>query len=57
MKCVVSDYLNGEINIINIDNSKTDEVEEILTDNFEYSLENIEWILVDDDKIKWASTW
>jgi hypothetical protein len=57
MKCVVSDYLNGEINIINIDNSQTDEVEEILTDRFEYSLENIEWILVDDDKIKWASVW
>jgi hypothetical protein len=46
MKCVVSDYLNGEIKIINIDNSQTDEIEEILTERFEYSLENIEWILV-----------
>jgi len=55
MKCIVSDYLNGEINIINIDNSQTDEIEEILTDRFEYSLENIEWILIDDNKIKFAS--
>jgi hypothetical protein len=54
MKCVVNDYLNGEINIISIDNSQADEVEEILTERFEYSLEHIEWILIDDDKIKWA---
>lgn len=55
MKCVVSDFLNGEINIINVDNSQADEIEEILTDRFEYSLENIEWILVEDDKIKFAA--
>jgi hypothetical protein len=55
MKCVVSDYLNGEIKIINVDNSQADEIEEILTERYEYSLENIEWILVEDDKIKWAA--
>jgi hypothetical protein len=55
MKCIVSDYLNGKIKIINIDNSQTEEIEEILTERVEYSLENIEWKLVDDDKIRYDS--
>jgi hypothetical protein len=54
MKCVVSDYLNGELKIISIDNSQIYDVEEILTENFEYSLENIEWIIIEDDNVKWV---
>jgi hypothetical protein len=55
MKCIVCDYVNGEVVIINMDVTQCHEAEEILTDNYEYSLENIEWILVNDDKIRWAT--
>jgi hypothetical protein len=55
MKCIVCDYVNGEVVIINMADLQCDEIEEILTENYEYSLENIEWILVEDNQIRWAS--
>jgi hypothetical protein len=51
MKCVVSDYVNGEVRILEVDKTQCHEVEEILTENYEYSLDNIEWILVENDGI------
>jgi hypothetical protein len=51
MKCVVSDYVNGVVRILQMDKSQCHEVEDILTQDYEFLLDDIEWILVENDGI------
>lgn len=52
MKVVILDYEAGEVKIISADKTDEDNIEEILTERYEYNLSSIEWMAVDELKLK-----
>ena len=43
--CIVLNYGNGEVKIIRFDDSQ--DIEGLLVENYDYSLQNIEYMVVD----------
>ena len=45
-KCVVLDYLDGKIHIINVDETlDSEEIEKLLSEQYEFKLSEIEWMV------------
>ena len=45
-KCIILDYHNGMIRIIDIDNMiDSEEIERLLTEQYEFELSEIDWML------------
>lgn len=44
MKCIILDFEKGRVDIIQIDKTQIDEIETILTENYGYNLNSIEYM-------------
>jgi hypothetical protein len=45
-KCVVLDYQNGKIHVIDIDNTQdSEEIEKLLSEHYGFKLSEIEWMV------------
>jgi hypothetical protein len=46
-KCVVLDYNEGKIHVIDVDNTQdSEEIEKLLTEQYEFKLSEIEWMVI-----------
>ena len=53
-KIIILDYSTPEVRVVGVDdhNKDSEQVEKILTEQYEYSLDNIEWMVVDELKLR-----
>jgi hypothetical protein len=51
-KVIVMDYTNAEVRVLSMQEDTTEEVEKVLTESYEYSLNDIEYMIVPEFKLR-----
>lgn len=51
-KCIILDFEKVEVRVISIDSTQTEDIEEILTDRYDYNLGNIQYMVADEFILK-----